>query len=283
MMKSRYNICIFRPPNYQWSSVFQELAELLAFSIEDLKFSARIEENQVFSDNINIVFGAHLLNQAAADMLPADTIIFNTEQLGALSSRWVDNITYCIRKFTTWDYSTQNIQYARENLGVTPHFFKIGHHPRLARIPKSTHQPIDVLFYGIVNESRARILYGLKKTGLNVVSLHGKFGQERDEYISQSKIVLNLHQHNSKILETVRLHYLMSNSKAIVSQFDENTIADPDYLNGLILSKYEDIVERCHQILKRPDQIDHHESQALKTISQIDAVQIMAELLKNND
>jgi hypothetical protein len=109
----------------------------------------------------------------------------------------------------------------------------------------------------------------------------GKFGSERDEYIRQSKIVLNLHQHNSKILETVRLHYLMSNSKAILSQYDANTVANSDYLSGLILSKYEDIVEHCRQIIERPDQIDHYELQALNTISQFDSVQIMAELLKS--
>lgn len=282
-MKSNYNICIIRPPKYAWSSVFQEIAELVAYAIRDLGFKASINENHIFSDNINIVFGAHLLKPAEADKLPSDTIIFNTEQLGALSSRWVENIIYCIKSFTTWDYSIKNIQYAHENLGVTPRFFKIGHHPRLARIPKSTDKNIDVLFYGIINEPRAKILNGLKKSGLNVVALHGKFGSERDEYIRQSKIVLNLHQHNSKILETIRLHYLMSNSKAILSQYDEDTVADPEYLNGLILSKYENIVDHCTLIVRSPDQIERYEQQALNTISQLDAVQIMAKLLKIKD
>jgi hypothetical protein len=84
-----YNVCVIRPPGYIWSSVFHELAELISYSLEDLGFSARISENKISKNLTNILLGAYLLPLEAIKLIPSNTIVFNTEQLGVGSRKWI--------------------------------------------------------------------------------------------------------------------------------------------------------------------------------------------------
>jgi hypothetical protein len=119
----------------------------------------------------------------------------------------------------------------------------------LTRIPTDQEKDIDVLFYGSVNERRARILDELKSRGLNVVSLFGVYGAERDQAIARAKIVLNHHHYKPNIFEIVRISYLLANKVCVVAEGD---LDDPDVkpLNGGIeLAPYDDLVERCVELV----------------------------------
>jgi len=278
-MARPFNICIVRPPGYLWSSVFLELAELLAFSLEDLGHPARIVENRLDPGCRNILIGGHLFDIAQTREIPPDTIIFNTEQVGAYLTEWNERAQHLVRHFPAWDYSRDNI--ARFSaLGLpSPMHFTFGYHPGLRRIPADAVKDIDVLFYGFPNEPRLRILRELERRGVRVTSLFGVFGAARDASIAKSKLVLNLHQHPTKVFEIVRVHYLMNNGKAILAQCDPDTKIDADYKPGLILAGYDQIVDRCIELLDSPEALLAAERQSLETIMRFDAVAILRELV----
>lgn len=277
-MKS-FNICIVRPSGYLWSSVFSELAELLEFSIQDLGYTAKTTENFIDPSSRNIIVGCHLADDEFFIKTPPNSIIFNTEQIGAGPAQWNQNIVRFVEKFETWDYSKMNIEKFISMGLPSPKYFKFGFHRKLERINKSPNQDIDVLFYGSMNKSRLNIIEMLKKNGLNVLHLFGVFGNERDAFISRSKIILNMHQHNTKDFEIIRTHYLMNNSKTIVSQFDSDSCIDPDYRDGIIFSNYNKLVDACMYVAKSKTLIKIFEEKSLKTIKKFYSNDIVCDLL----
>lgn len=274
-----YNVCVIRPPGYIWSSVFQELAELISYSLEDLGFNAPISENRMNKTATNILLGAHLLPLAAIERIPMNSIIFNTEQLGVGPRKWNHKVLTLMAKCPSWDYSIDNIL-KLQRIGVrSPQWFKIPYHDKLNRIPVCAEKDIDVLFYGGVNPVRGRILDGLKDRGLRVTHLSGVFGAERDACIARSKIVLNLHQYDTKILEMIRIHYLMNNSKVVLTQYDNDSVGGEAYKAGLVLAPYDQLVDRAVELLQSSEELKYHEGAALATLQKIKAQESMRETL----
>ena len=101
--------------------------------------------------------------------------------------------------------SNKNIERLNKEGFFNTSIFEIGYHKKLERIEKQKQKNIDVLMYGSMNERRKKIVDGLKEKKLNVKVLFGIYGAQRDEYISRSKIVLNIHFYNSQLFEIVRV------------------------------------------------------------------------------
>src|SRR2546423_15432103 len=181
---------------------------------------------------INIVLGGHLLNDASISHLPPRMIFYNFEQVHG-ASQWIKPLYVdLIRRFPVWDYSERNIRmwkrYCPEaNIVHVP----LGYVPELSRIPSVDEEDIDVLFYGIINERRAKMLNELQEAGFSVVAVTGKFGVERDALIARAKVVLNIHFFETKIFELARVSYLLSNRKAVVSEMDADTEVDAGIRN----------------------------------------------------
>ncbi len=274
-----FNICIIRPRGYLWSSAFLELAELIAHSLEELFHPVSIKENYLNPLGRNILLGCHLLDVSFAMKIPLDTIIFNTEKVGAEPDVWNQRVLHYAKNFETWDYSNWNLEKFKI-LGIpSPKLFRFGYHQKLNRIPKNTPKDIDILFYGSMNGPREKILNELAKRGLKVIHLFGKFGAERDSFIARSKVVLNLHQQNIKDFEIIRVHYLMNNQKAIISQFDFDTRIDEAYKDGLMLAHYDGIVSTCIEAARSDEVIREYENRSLQAIKQFDAREIIKDLL----
>lgn len=278
-MKNFFNICIIRPSGYIWSSVFHEMAELLAFSLQDNGYTAQINENKIFNNTKNIIISCHLLEKSESTQIPSDSIIFNTEQVGIGSELWNQRILHFLQEFQSWDYSIHNIEKI-EKIGIRPpRHFKFGYHSKLARIESDKNKDIDVLFYGALTPARNLTLKQIEASGIKVRKIYGLFGAERDAYIARSKIIINLHQHDSKIFEIIRAHYLMNNSKAIITQCDHDTKIDPDYRDGMILASHDEIVDKCFATIQSPNVIKEYEDRSLQTIMRLDSKKIIRELL----
>lgn len=275
----KFNICIVRPPAYRWSSVFFELAELIAFSLQDNGYLTQVTENHLAPTGMNLIIGCHLMDVSVTPQIPSDTIILNTEQLGVGLDIWNQRILHFVQRFASWDYSADNIVKFKK-LGIAePKWLKFGYHPKLNRITSTTDKDIDVLFYGNLNEPRLQILNEIERRGARVAKLFGVFGTERDAYIARSKLVLNLHQHQTKVFEIVRVHYLMNNSKAIVSQCDADTKIDPNYMDGLLLADYDSLVDKCLAAIESAPLLQACEQRSLATLKQFDAVSIIGEMV----
>jgi hypothetical protein len=279
---SFFNICIVRPEGYIWSSLFLDLADLISFSLRDLGLDNRILENRIDIAARNIVIGCHLMDIDGSRNIPADTIFFNTEQIGGLRNPlWAERISHFLSRFPSWDYSEENIRSLTDAGIAGTRLFRFGYHPKLKRIPDSDVKDIDILFYGSHSEARKSLLDSMVSHGMQVTRLQGVFGAERDHYIGRSKIVLNLHLYESKVFEIVRVHYLMNNGKAVLSQCDSNSKMDPNYSNGLTLVPYEDLVSTARKILDSEPDRRQLEVQSLRQIMAWDAVEIMRELVGN--
>jgi len=239
------------PPGYAHCGALAELAETVRYGLEAL----------ALPDEPTIVLGAHLDPSA----VPVGAIVYNTEIVG---SGWVTGTAYqrlLLNHFPVWDV-------APDRFGK---YVPIGYMPQMTRIPKADSQDIDVLFYGSMNERRAKVLDGLRDAGLRVVDLFGVYGAERDAYIAQSKVVLNMHYYTPGVFEAVRVSYLWANRKCVVC---ERSPQD-NYQMGYGVA-YEDLVEVCAYFVKDAAAREAEAEDGFAVASGISEVDILREALK---
>ena len=239
-----FNICIIKPNKYIHSDAYLEIAELLNYSILELKKKSTIVYNFIDTNlnTKNIIFGTHLLNEELIKSIPKNSIVFNTEQLESINEVWKKRIIFFAKQgVELWDYSIFNLDFLKQELKIKGKLFEIGYQNKLERIKSKNEKEIDVLFYGSINKRRKQIINKLLKNKIKVKCLFGVYGKERDEWISRSKIVLNLHMYESKIFEIIRVFYLLTNGISVISEFDKNTKFNTKLINGVKHCTYDEI------------------------------------------
>ncbi len=239
-----YHVLQIRPEGYVHADALTELAESVYYGLKRLGLPVAFHEPALPASRA-IIFGGHLLDADAARAIPADAIIFNSEQIDAdspwLSGSYMDTL----RTHQVWDYSAENAQRLTERGVQAVQHVPLGYLPELSRIAPAAVEDIDVLFYGSLNPRRQFILEELQRRGLKVTTLTGCYGEARDQVIARSKVVLNLHYYESKVFEIVRVSYLLSNFKAVVAECDTGTSIDPDLLQALRAVPYDGLVDAC--------------------------------------
>lgn len=274
-----YNICIIRPIGYPHSDAFSELAEVVAYALEDLGNTIQFTENNMVLEARNILIGCHLAEPYSANNVPFDTIVLNTEQIHVDEQDWNEKIYFWTSHYETWDYSERNLAKLR-SLGMQRgKHLRIGFHPKLCRIPIDVVQDIDVLFYGTIGSRRKAILDELIARGLKVCAVDCVYGAARDALIARSKVVLNMHHFSSHIFEIVRVFYLMSNAKAVVGEVLPSTSIDAAYLNGFQAATHENLVEACVDLVSDNERRRKLEQAALDTIRRHSQADLIAPLL----
>jgi len=245
-----FHVLQIRPTGYIHAEGLTELAECVFFGLRRLGLPAFYREPPDRPAR-QIVFGAHLLNEQGINGLPATAILYNSEQIFP-DSPWLRG-AYCegLRTREVWDYSAKNVSRLQELGARNVQHVPLGFVPELARIAPAT-EDIDVLFYGSVNPRRKKILDELQARGLKVVSLSGAYGEERDRAIARAKLVLCLHFYEEKVLEIVRIAYLLSNEKAVVAEWDAERTEHADLREALCGVPYEGLVEACEALIRDP-------------------------------
>lgn len=263
-----FNVCILQPPGYVYARAFDEIAALVAHGLRDLGHTVTQGLNRIDAQARNVIFGAHLLSPAnLRQPLPPHTVFVNTEQVHKDDLPWNAHIFHWARLHPFWDYSARNIDKLREEGALRVSHLGVGHHPGLATIRPAPLQDIDVLFYGELSDRRRAILQAVADRGLRVETLYQVYGAERDAYIARAKVVLNLHQMNSKIFEVVRVFYLMSNAKAVVAEVGPDTAMDPFYRAGICCADESRIADECLRLVRDDTARAALEAAALATIS----------------
>ena len=269
------NVCLIKPKNYIHYLALQELAELIHFSVLELGLKSQITFN--YCDNNpstkNIVLGAHLLNDNLIEDIPENTIIFNTEQIESITENWKKKILNLARKnIIFWDYSQYNLDYLSKTINIKGKLFQIGYQKELNRINHNIDKNIDVLFYGSINARREHIINKLKDRKINVKTLFGVYGKERDDLIAKSKLTLNMHMYDSKIFEIVRVFYLLSNSIPVLTEVESDTKFNNDFLDLICKSTYENIEKNIIYLLendKKRIELGENGLNAIKKFPQI--------------
>ena len=275
----KFNICLIQPKNYIHTFAFLELAQLLHFGIRSLNFGSKLSLNQIYTDSTNIVIGAHLLDVSHISQLPKNSIILNTEQLDGINIAWLTPILQFAKNFSVWDYSLKNISKLND-LGFNKvKFLELGYQSELQRIPKSSLQDIDVLFYGSMNPRREKIIAELREHDLNVHVSFAVYGPQRDELISRSKVVLNHHYYDTEIYEVVRSSYLINNAKLVVSEVNPSTSIDNRYLESVYPAKYEELSASCYKLVRDDALRNELEDKALSTFRQFPQSRFLTKIL----
>lgn len=203
-------------------------------------------------DSINIVFGAQMLGLDVLQRLPANTVVYNLEQLsGARPEELADSLRFCGENFQIWDYSEFNMPtWNLIGSAKKPVHVPIGYAPILSRIVKPEKQEIDVLFYGGPGGERIQVFRDLCSKLVKTVFVHGLYGKSRDDLIANSKIVINVNQYQQfGIFEIARASYLLANSKAIVSDFSSTSKIEADIEKAILFCPVANIVQECLQLL----------------------------------
>lgn len=169
--------------------------------------------------------------------MPADAILFNTEQTGArgCDPKRIFDAVKTWQKRVVWDYSETNAKVLRAMGCERVVHCPVGYSPAMTRITplKPEEEDIDVLFAGSVETpkrivglaaagikvlDRGQILADLKNAGLNTVHVWGVYGADLDPYIARAKVVLNLHYYEGAVFEIFRCSHLLANKKCIVTE-----------------------------------------------------------------
>ncbi|ABM78773.1 hypothetical protein [Prochlorococcus marinus] len=253
--KNLFNICQIKPHKYIHANALDPLMNLVYYTMTEAGYDCSRAINQIASSRVNIIIGAHLLNIKAIAKLPKKTILLNTEQLNNCPKEWREIIISCANnEFKVWDYSKRNLNIIKNYTNtLNCSHFPIGYNRfiDLNLYCTNSQKDIDVLFYGSLNNRRERILKGIESLGANVVAVFGIYGKQLDELISRAKFVINIHYYDSKILESIRLFYLLSNRIPTISEFsyeaeDDNDIAT--LVNGF---EYERLIEETDSLLSQ--------------------------------
>lgn len=241
-----------RPDGFVFAESWREAIEALHYGSSELGIDMPVRENHFRPDATPIVFGAHHLSEGEEGKLPADSILYNFEQLREGYPWFQARYVALLRRFRVWDYSSRNIEYLRRsNTSPGARHVPVGYVPQLSRVESIT-QDIDVLFFGRVTDRRKRVLDALAGLGLNVHLLVGVFGQERDRWIARSKVVLNIHAASGGLFEHLRVLYLLANRKAVVTEPGEANELDPELMRGLEVVPYDGLIESCVKLVRDP-------------------------------
>jgi hypothetical protein len=128
----------------------------------------------------------------------------------------------------------------------SPQLVEIGYVPELRRIVSVPQPDLDVLFIGSANQRRRAILQQLESAGIRLHATSNAYGAERDALIARAKIVLNLHYYHTGLFEAVRVSYLLTNSKAVVSE------PSPDighFAEAVAVFPHQNLAAGCLQLL----------------------------------
>ena len=273
------------PSGYPHAAAFDEVAQTLHYGLGALGIPAPIVKRVEDIQGIPIVVGANLIGRFVdtldiADALPADTILLNLEQIDASSEWMTDNYLELLGRFRVWDYSPANADRLAQ-LGVhVEGICGIGHVPQLERIAQDVEEDIDVLFYGGMNERRQSVLNSLREKGLNVVVAANCFGQARDDLVSRAKVVLNIHFYEAKVLEMVRISYLLANGQCVVSETGVDSEEEVIFRDAIAFSSYEGLVEKCVELVEDHPQRARIAAEAKSLFSSMKQSEILTRLLK---
>ncbi len=241
----QWTISITRPNGYLHSEAFREVAEALKENFRSQGNAAIIEENTARLTNKTIILGAHLLEDYPEE---CNAYIYNLEKLPTLDFKKNHTYKNILGKANIIDYCSQNIKILKK-MGIIPRgILRIWHCKKWERIHRPSKPTNPVLVIGSITDRRAKIIKNLEKNGINVITLFGKYGFERDLAIGSCELVLNIHAYeNDDIFEITRMGYLASNNIPFVSEIsrlEENESQIKDLISWCDESNMVGIIKR---------------------------------------
>jgi hypothetical protein len=212
-----FNVTLVHPEAYVHSLALKEAADYVHSTLVDLGYPSVRTTNLVTPEAYNIVFCAHLLDRATAAAIPADSIIFNSEQLEDTDGWHLRGGVYqeILSRYFVWDYSQRNAaSIPHDDKCVVPFLYRRELlRSDLPRIPGPS-----LLFYGAITPHRRELLRALHGRGIPVELLFGQYGNERDLRMRNAWAILNLHKDAPIAFEPIRCFYPLINEVPVISE-----------------------------------------------------------------
>lgn len=223
-MNHKIHLGIIQPPGYIHSQGFLDQARYARYQFRKLGAVVTIGKNRLREDAINIVFGAHL--GFAANLKDRYTCVFvNLEQLGVGGATVSKDYLHLLGSSAVMDYDARNIAAYGCKDGDVP-IVSFQYAPYLSGTPalQLEDRPIDILFFGSINDRRKAIFQRIEACGWSVSTFdHPLYGDERDHFIRHSKAVFNCHFYETSRFEQARAFHTLSLGTPVISERTEKT------------------------------------------------------------
>jgi SAM-dependent methyltransferase len=215
-----------QPAGYVHSLGFVDPARFIRHQLRRFGVEVTIAKNRVRADAVNLVLGAHL--GFPPEWRERHACLFvNLEQLGPGGAKVSEDYLRLLKTSGVVDYDLTNVgAYGADPADVPLLPFRHAAYlePRSLVLEE---RPIDLLFFGSLNERRRRFIARVEACGHQVAMFDRPlYGEERDRYIRQSKAVLNCHFYDSATFEQVRAFHCLSLGTPVIAERSAQTRPD---------------------------------------------------------
>jgi hypothetical protein len=268
-----FNICKVAINDFH--HLFDDLVLSVAASLSDLGHECSVSINEMQSDAINILIGSIIFDELLiSSTLNHPYIVY---QMEILDDHWghLKNhphyLSFLSKALSVWEYSPKNLAYLKSKGLANVEYVPPGYHSICEKViwRNSPHE-FDFLFIGALSQRRTVFLEGLIKRGYSVGAItdaNRAFGDQRDQVIAQSKVVLNVHCFDGlENLETVRISYLLTNRAVVVSESSDH---DP-YQGAIEYAQYDALTDHCITVLKDTSSLKERSKKGYLAIKNID-------------
>ena len=233
-MNTRIHLSIMQPPGYVHSLGFLDQARYARHQFRRLGAEVTIGKNRLREDAINIVFGAHLGFPAELKSRYA-CVFFNLEQLGDGGANVSPEHMNLLRTSAVIDYDARNLPAYGCSPGDVPVVsFECAPYLKSKDVLPLQERPIDLLFFGSINERRKAMFARIEACGWQVSLFdHPLYGEERDHFIRQAKAVFNCHFYESSRFEQARAFHTLSLGTPVISERTVRTTPPPAFENAV--------------------------------------------------
>jgi hypothetical protein len=189
----------------------------------DVKIIFNLTKQDYENDNLYII-----LTIIKNIKLPKKYIYYQIEQINSPLVKY----DQMVNSEYIWELSMFNTLFYEKNINLNKVYYCPL--PFYNNNYKNSIIKYDLLFYGNLNYRRKQILLKINnKYKIKIIS--NVYGNDLYDYISKSKIIINLHFYNDAFLETCRINEILNYDKIIISELPHKY----DYQNKLL---YSDIV-----------------------------------------
>lgn len=222
------NIILTAKPGYRHSAALLEPARYVAYKLRESGHQVSVHVNRFADTALNVVFGAHEFYEPEW-FSKGDIAIFNLEQLARSSRdshRLDPSYLDLLKKYPVIDYDLANVRLYRDHgsalSSLSAPIFEFGYAPYLdfRRTASIKDRPIDILFFGSLNEKRIKILQRIEDCGVRIQYITPDaplYGDELNHLIRNSKAVLNIPFYNNRVFEQVRVAHALSCGTPVIS------------------------------------------------------------------
>lgn len=213
------HLAIMQPAGYIHSLAFVDHARYFRRQFRRFGAEVTIGKNRLREDSVNFVFGAHL--GFPIDWAARHTCVFvNLEQLGSGGANVNAAYLELLRKSAVVDYDAENVAaYAQDPADVPLVPFLYADYLAGPDSVPLAERPIDLLFFGSLNQRRKDFLSRVEACGVKVAAFdHPIYAAERDHFIRQSKAVINCHFYEASRFEQARVFQCLSLGTPVISE-----------------------------------------------------------------